>query len=282
MSAGAGAWDRAALLGSPLLATVRPLVARFPPERFPSLDALNALARERGLRSGGDAPIEFVPAEAAKSRAFDARYEIRIFREGRVPTRDGSWHDLFNALAWLTFPRTKATINRLHHEEMVRRPHARERGTARDVLTLFDEGGVIVACADASLAALLAGFRWKELFWVRRDDVAASMRFAVLGHAIHEKALQPYKGVTAKALLVPTAVEQLAAPGDALAAFLDERAAAHLAAPDALTSTRSLHPLPILGIPGWTPANEDPGFYDDRTVFRDGRGGAKKQAPEGA
>ena len=35
-------------------------------------------------------------------------------------------------------------------------------------------------------------------------------------------------------------------------ALLDERAAAHFAAPGALASTRSLHPLPVLGIPGWT------------------------------
>ena len=106
------------------------------------------------------------------------------------------------------------------------------------------------------------------------------MHFAVLGHAIHEKALAPYKGVTAKALVVPTAVEMLAQPGDALTAFLDERAAAHLAAPGALASTRAFHPLPILGIPGWTAENADPGYYDDATVFRPGRSGAN--APAGA
>jgi hypothetical protein len=270
VSASAPAWDRAALLASPLLATVRALLARLPPEPFPPLDALNALARERGLSSGGGAPIEFVAAPAARPRGFHAQYEVRVFREGRVPTREGSWHDLFNALAWLAFPRAKATINRLHHDEMVRRPDARERGTARDVLTLFDEGGVIVACADESLAAALAGFRWKELFWLRRDDVAASMRFAVLGHAIHEKALAPYKGVTAKALLVPVAAAVLAAPPEALLARLDAAADAYLAMPGALASTRALHPLPILGVPGWSPENADPAFYDDERVFRAG------------
>jgi hypothetical protein len=282
VSVAAPAWDRAALLASPLLATVHPLLERLAQDRFPALDDLNALAREREVRSGGGASVEFVPAEAARARAFDAQYEIRIFREGGVPTREGSWHDLFNALAWLTFPRTKAAINRLHHDEMLRRPGARERGTARDVLTLLDEGGVIVACADPSLVQLLAGFRWKELFWARRDELAAAMRFAVLGHAIHEKALAPYKGVTAKALVVPTPVETLVHAPAALAAFLDERAAALLAAPGALASTRAFHPLPILGIPGWTAENADPGYYDDVTVFRPGRGGKMKQASAGA
>ena len=27
-------------------------------------------------------------------------------------------------------------------------------------------------------------------------------------------------------------------------------------------------PLPVLGLPGWWPANDDPNFYDDRAVFR--------------
>ena len=27
-------------------------------------------------------------------------------------------------------------------------------------------------------------------------------------------------------------------------------------------------PLPVLGVPGWWPANESPAFYDDATVFR--------------
>lgn len=266
----APAWDRAALIGAPMLATVRPLLERLPRDRFPTLDELTLLARERDVRSGGGAPVAFVPVAADRLGAFEARYEIRIHREGAVPTRAGSWHDLFNALAWIAFPRTKAAINRLHRDEMLRRRDAPQRGTARDVLTLFDEGGVITACADASLSRLLAAFRWKELFWTRRADVVASMRFKVFGHAIHEKALAPYKGVTAKTLVVEVPPATLALADDALNALLDERAAAHFTAPGALASTRSLHPLPILGIPGWTAENEEEAFYDDTYVFRAG------------
>ena len=276
---GAPAWDRAALIGSPLLATVRPLLERLPPDRFPTLDELSLLARERDVRSGGGAPVVFVPATAERAGAFEAQYEIRIYREGAVPTRAGSWHDLFNALAWITFPHTKGAINRLHHDQMQLRRGEPQRGTARDVLTLFDEGGVIAACADASLSSLLVAFRWKELFWTRRADVVASMRFKVVGHAIHEVALAPYKGVTAKTLVVAVPPATLALADDALNALLDERAAAHFTAPGALASTRSLHPLPILGIPGWTAENEDGAFYDDAYVFRAGWKAEKKEAP---
>ena len=33
-------------------------------------------------------------------------------------------------------------------------------------------------------------------------------------------------------------------------------------------STKPFTPLPVLGVPGWWPANEAPGFYDDAQVFR--------------
>jgi hypothetical protein len=169
------------------------------------------------------------------------------------------------------FPRTKAVLNAHHYREMLARRGERLRGTARDVLTLFDEGGVLVACADASLADLLVGFRWKELFWQRRAHVACAMRFRVFGHAIHEKAVAPFRGITAKALILPVACEALALPLDEELAMLDERAAAHFANPGALASTRSLPPLPVLGVPGWTPENADSAYYDDTDHFRPGR-----------
>jgi hypothetical protein len=110
-------------------------------------------------------------------------------------------------------------------------------------------------------------------------DVAASMRFCVFGHAIHEKALAPYKGVTAKTLVVAVSPAALDLPEEALTALLDERAAAHFAAPGALASTRSLHPLPVLGVPGWAEANAAAAFYDDVEVFRAWRTRTKKEAP---
>jgi hypothetical protein len=263
-------WDRAALLASPWFSAVHHLLARLPQERFPSLDDLNTLARERGVRTGGDAPLTFVPV-AASGKGLDSQYEVRVFRTGEVPTRNDGWHDLFNALAWLAFPRTKATLNRIHHDELVRRWGEPTRGTARDVLTLFDEGGVVVACAAPPLARLLAEFQWKELFWTRRHEAIAAMTFLVVGHAILERAFAPHKGVTAKALVIDVAHAALALPPAALVGLLDARAADHFARPGALDSTRTLQPLPVLGIPGWTPENEDPSYYDDENVFRPGR-----------
>jgi hypothetical protein len=262
-------WDRDALIASPFFASVAPALATLPADRFPAREDLNALAASRAVTSGGGAAIRFVAP--AVSTSFEDLYEVRIFRDGEVATREDNWHDLFNALVWVMFPRTKAVLNAHHYREMLARRGERLRGTARDVLTLFDEGGVLVACADASLAELLVGFRWKELFWQRRADVARAMRFSVFGHAIHEKAVAPFRGITAKALILPVAREALALPLDAELAMLDERAAAHFANPEALATTRGLPPLPVLGIPGWTPENADPAYYDDTDHFRPGR-----------
>ena len=253
-----------AALASPVFAPLVPLLARLPRDRFPGADDLNALLPP-GTVSGGGAPLRFVPPAAPLA---GAPYEARVFETGEVATRPGEPHDLFNALVWATFPATKAAFNRVHYAEMRARRGERERGTPRDVLTLFDEAGVIVACADASLAALLPAHEWKALFWARRDDVERAMRFFVFGHAIYEKALEPYKGVTAKALIVDVEESFFAQPIERQLARMDARAAAYFSDPRALVSTRTLPPLPVLGVPGWDPANARADYYDDATQFR--------------
>jgi hypothetical protein len=257
-----------AALAAPIFSALQPWILRLPPTDFPGHEDLNALAGS-AMVSGGGAAIRFVPPAA--TRGASAGYEIRIFETGEVQTRPGNWHDLFNALVWLAFPKTKAVLNRHHRGEIIARRGEPRRGTARDVLTLFDEGGVVVAASDAELSALLREFRWKELFWTRRAAVLRSMRFHVFGHAIYEKALEPRKGVTAKALILDVEPALCDAPIGRQVAELDARAAAYFSDPHALISTRSLAPLPILGVPGWEPGNEREEYYDDASQFRPGR-----------
>lgn len=130
------------------------------------------------------------------------------------------------------------------------------RGRKRDLLTLLDEGGAIVACSDPELVGLLRGFCWKELFWERRAQLLHAMRISVLGHAILEQALNPWPGIACKALFVPPASDPDAAAAEWLAQL----------APDATPS--ALAPLPVFGYPGWFPGNERAEFYDDTRYFR--------------
>ncbi len=193
--------------------------------------------------------MRFVPPTAG-----DAYYEVHLYETGRVQTRPGNRHDLFNALCWLAFPRTKARINALHAAAIPR--ELGRRGRLRDLLTIFDEGGALVACADAGLNALVRECRWKELYWGARARVRAAMRFLVLGHATLEQALSPWPGITCKALVVDSAHDA------------DAQAAAWLSALPADASPRLLAPLPVFGYPGWLPEGERAGFYDDRRFFR--------------
>jgi len=193
--------------------------------------------------------VRFVPPAAS-----DPYYEVHLFETGRVQTRRGNPHDLFNALCWLAFPRTKARINALHAAEIPR--EGGRRGRLRDLLTIFDEGGALVACADAALIALVREFRWKALFWEQRQRVLEAMRFVVLGHATLEQALAPRPGITCKALFIDPARDA------------DAQAAAWLESLPAGASPQLLAPLPVFGYPGWLPDGERGEFYDDARFFR--------------
>jgi hypothetical protein len=206
-----------------------------------SLEELNRLAGEKSLRTESGRPVRFVPPGAA-----DPYYEVHLFETGQVQTRPGNKHDLFNALAWLAFPRTKARINALHAEEIPR--EGGRRGRRRDLLTIFDEGGAIVV-GDEAVEALVRGAQWEELF--RRNH--ARFRIVVLGHAVLEQALAPYPGITCKVVFARTNEDA------------DARAAAAIST---LPSPRELPPLPVFGYPGWLAQSADPGFYADTRYFR--------------
>ncbi len=257
-----------------MFATLAPVIERLPEDHFPTLAELNRLCEEREVVSGGGEQLEFVPQEAKTGEP----YEKRVFAYGKVLTRNRNWHDLFNALVWITFPKTKAAINRHHYREMQEREGGEARGAVRDALTLFDESGVIVAASDAGLAELLTGFQWKELFWNRREDVVRGMRFHLFGHALYEKALAPYKGVTGKSVIVDVSARELERPLPQQLASLDAHLARSFADMRSLAASEDYAPLPILGVPGWTEENQSERYYDDAQQFRPGRARARDEA----
>lgn len=198
-------------------------------------------------------------------------YEKRIADTGEIVTRE-NWHDFFNAMQWLTFPRAKAAISAMHARLMAAQiDGATVRSIPRDVLTLFDEGGVIVVSTDDSLLEHVRHFEWKKIFVERRGDTQKNIGFYLSGHSVLEKMLDPFVGVTAKALLLNVENSFFTRSHQEQLHEIDLRAAQWLINEASLASTRHLHPLPILGIPGWFAANESPSFYDDAHYFRSGR-----------
>ena len=184
-----------ARLAHPVFEPLRPWLEKLDHPLVPSLGCLNALAEAAGLRVESGKALRFV---APSGRGGYGEYEMRVFESGCVETRLDNKHDLFNALAWLSYPATKARLNALH---AARIPLEKgRRGCFRDLLTILDEGGAVVECADAGLIEMLRGFRWRELFWDNRERVLRSMRVRVFGHAILEQALAPWPGITSKVL----------------------------------------------------------------------------------
>ncbi len=148
---------------------------------------------------------------------------------------------------------------------------APNRGPVQDAMTLFDEGGVIVVANDEALLAQIREFKWKELFWRNRARCQSAMRFFLFGHALYEKALRPFTGITGRGMLFQVGADFFLAPLAVQLERLDAMLAQRLLDTAALNTTRDLAPVPILGVPGWCADNGRESYYDNVDYFRPGR-----------
>ena len=207
------------------------------------------------LVDGGLAPapgVRFVPQAALPE---GMAYERFIFETGQVPTRD-NLHDFFNGLVWLHYPATKRRLNQCQARAIAAHGVGAVRGPLRDAATVFDENGAIF-CAPPALHAALAARQWRRLC-VELRPLWGQARLLLFGHALLEKLVAPRKPITAHVHQAPAAIEGIASADAWLAAAL---------APEVLAA-KPFNPLPVLGVPGWWPENENFCFYDDSLVFR--------------
>ena len=215
-------------------------------------------------------PVRFVSQSSLPS---GVAYEQFIFDTQQCPTRDGL-HDFFNALYWDQFPRTKARLNQLQADQIVQMGAVTQRGSVRgsvrDALTVFDENGALLIAPPELWDALIA-MDWQRLFVTLRP-LWQQARLIPFGHALLEKLVQPRKPITAHVYMAQFTIENIAIEAINTPAtpyfysLLDGWIAADLSAEK--FAPKPFTPLPILGVPNWWAANEDPQFYDDETVFR--------------
>lgn len=240
----------------------RPMLAQLGEAHAAGLGWLNDLL-PAGTVSGGNTSLRFVPASSL--RGVD--YERHIFETGDVSTREGNWHDLFNALVWCRLPRLKAAMNALHYAHLDEE-RAGRRGPQRDALTLLDESGAIVVSRDRALLEALSRRDWRRAFVDPGCVGSGDSRIVICGHALLEKLMSPYKSITAHVLLLHLDASAHAVQADAWLSCLDQRLADGLL--DGLCrSPADLSPLPLMGIPRWWPAGgQDAAFYADTAVFR--------------
>lgn len=267
-------WNAAFADGSPLLLPLQHWAQRISGDDWPDLLKLQRLLDEAGVRIASGIPLRLV-APGGK-----LPYEIRVYESGELECRERNWHDLFNVLVWLAFPRAKAALNARHYAAWSA-VAGTGRGAVRDALTVFDESGLVVLSAQPALLQLIRDFRWKPLFWEHRAETVRDMCFLPFGHALCEKALAPYRGLTGHAVLLEVSADVLALPVSAQLAYVDAQLELQVVDPQVMQSTQQLAPLPLLGIPGWCAENELAAYYDDAQYFRPGRSGRKIVANKG-
>lgn len=270
-------WDAHFFDRSPAFEPFLPLSGFIPAfKNWPTFQQLNHLKAmmHADITTCSGMPVQFVSqiSEGKNSEysgnAAIRQYENRIYLTGEVPTRQENWHDFFNALVWLTFPRAKAALNQIHFQSLHDnvRNETEKRGPLRDAATLFDESGVIVLSSRSEWITLLQQHAWKTVFWRHRASIPASMRFILFGHALYEKMRDPYVGLTGKGIFFEVKETFLQQPLTDQLRMIDHWLADFLL--HTLSSTTDLSPIPVLGYPGWSDANADSGYYDNQRYFR--------------
>ena len=231
-------YERDFLSRSPLLgemqAFARTLVER---PGWPTLDEYSEFVdAERRSRAPELEAVRFAPAPAPRRRGrarapldLAELYDGRIALRQQVPCLDASYHDLFNALVWAAFPRSKRALHARQFRALERRwrPGAtrlpNRRTPEQDALTIFDEGGVVV----------VAGAREPDM-----DGAAdgSSLRVVPFGHAVMDHVCFQATPVRAAVIMLDVAVagssgrELFEAVDRALAPRLADEA--QLSAPD--------------------------------------------------
>jgi hypothetical protein len=223
--------------------------------------ALNLLKNKLGI----ELPKQFVcQSEMQDSNAY---YEEKIFTDAVIPTRPDSWHDLFNGLIWLQFPKTKGLLNRWHLED-IQKYGLNPRTHRRNQTTHFDECGVILVTDDQRLLSDLREHQFKSILFDRRQDWHTQIQAIVFGHANYEMLMRPYIGLTGKWLSVPACDDYIELPRQSQLAYVDEALYQQLSQSNGFCDNNKLFPLPLLGVPNWCQQNNQPEFYDNTDYFR--------------
>ena len=258
------AWDPQVFQRNAVLAQLADLI-ELPYPQWPTVPELN---QQLG-QSLADQPLPVRFIDDAQFMALDCYYEQAV-AQGQVPTRDANWHDFFGAVIWHLFPHTKALLTHLHMADI--NTLGLKRTPRRDRITHFDECGLVLTVTHkAEVQTLLQAHNWQALFIEQRARFGSCWQPFIFGHALYEQALAPFIGLTAKCVVIEVASEFFTLTPAQQYAQLDPLLAADLKQSALFDQPRPLLPLPLLGIPGWWPENEDPSFYDNQDYFRPAR-----------
>lgn len=222
---------------------------------------------------GAGVDVSFVEP-GVKSTLFSAHYEVRIAEKREVETRLQCWHDLCNALVWRAFPKSKWALSWRYYQELCTKREtwspSDRRSKEEDLCTIFSENSLLIAYCDEEDAQAIRDFRWKDIFWKRRVGLQKRMELFFWGHALLEKARNPYIGMTGHAVFMrvePSFFHEECLEKNKTV----DRYMTCLIESSELQCAQDFSPFPILGFPGFCKESEQEEFYENRWYFRRGR-----------
>lgn len=240
---------------------------------WPGLNEYQALINQHAPPIVNQQNKEITFVQQSKScPSYESQYEPRIYLEGEVQTRMENWHDFFQVLVWKTFPKTKLLLNDLHYQESSRRlrkDHSnKQRTSVENFITLFDECGIVIVSHDKELLNMIENFQWKEIFVENRRAFSTHLDCITFGHAMYEKALSPYIGMTANAILIHQEPAYFELSKEMKLKKIDELIYTEISEEIPTDLKKRLTPFPLLGVPNWHKENNDPAFYSNENYFR--------------
>lgn len=241
---------------------------------FPTLTELNSWLPTHA-RTFNHLPVQFVKQPEASELPNTWNYERHIATTGEIPTRVNNWHDLFGAIMWCLFPKTKAVFNYWHHHDLrveQTQAHQKIRSQRRHVITALDECGVLMLTKRSDVVRALQAHEWQTAFIKHRQSWENDIHIFMIGHANYEMMTNPFLGLTAKAWHIPVNDSFFTLSLDDQYSYVDTLLADYLLTTGMKTVKPQLFPLPLLGIPKWCDLNVDFQFYENQEYFRPSRG----------
>jgi hypothetical protein len=202
-------WEANFLAGHPLLRPFERIAGALRTGTFPSAsDYTEVCERERIRRTPDLEPLTFVKMEKKPRRKrrsevrLEGLYDGSIALRGEVFCLQDSYHDLLNALVFAAFPRSKRTLHARQFAALTgwvdvaapRLPGKRTR--EQDALTIFDEGGVVLAMSEEAHDAWRNTRAQTQLVPDSNEVIAF-----LFGHALLEHLLEGQLAIRASALV---------------------------------------------------------------------------------
>ena len=227
------------------------------------IEQANVFSSQQNLKNYLGHNINFQYQSSSVSQ-FD--YEEKIFFSGKILSRN-NFHDFFNMLIWLNFPKIKKSINYIQflqfnnkNSKMIKG----KRSLQSDAATLFDENGVILVSYDSLLIDLIISRDWKKALFKNKYNFFKYTQVYIFGHSLFEKLISPYKSITGHLWIFRVSKDWFNLDPEERKKNIDKNISKKLI--DGF-SQKDFYHLPILGIPGWS-NNQNLEFYEDKRVFR--------------